>query len=84
VKADIWAAGVTLYCMVYLQYPFFSNNFMEIFELIKSSQLKFEHATKKGEEWKNDERLHSLIRSILDRDVNNRLSIDTIVNNQWF
>lgn len=46
VKADIWAVGVTLYYMVYLQYPFFSHNFMEIFEYIKTQDVKFETVSK--------------------------------------
>jgi hypothetical protein len=36
VKADIWAAGVTLYYMVYNKYPFYSDHFMHIFDIIKT------------------------------------------------
>lgn len=36
IKADIWAAGITLYQMIYGVYPFYSSNFMEVFELIKN------------------------------------------------
>jgi serine/threonine protein kinase len=42
IKADIWAIGVTLYLMVFNRYPFFSSNFMHLFELIKTQEVKFD------------------------------------------
>ena len=37
--ADIWALGVTLYCMVFNQVPFDSDTEIELFKIIQEKEL---------------------------------------------
>lgn len=36
IKADLWAAGITLFFLIYGNYPFYSNNFIDVFDNIKN------------------------------------------------
>ena len=82
-KADIWACGITLYAMIYGRVPFFSSNFMHTFELIKTSEPKYENITLDGEEWKNEQALRDLLNSILEKDPEKRASIKSILAHPW-
>lgn len=37
-KSDIWAAGVTLYQMVFKKYPFTSNNIPDLYNKIQNKE----------------------------------------------
>ena len=83
IKADIWAAGVTLYYMVFGVYPFYSSNFIEVFELIKNQELEFEKQLKATDRWKNDEDLKELLKGMLDKNVESRLTLEKILSHKW-
>ena len=37
-RTDVWAAGVTLYYMVFRKYPFFTNQMSKAYELIRTAE----------------------------------------------
>ncbi|CCI48190.1 unnamed protein product [Albugo candida] len=75
-KADIWAAGVTLYALIFEKLPFFSISTLELFEQIQSSILEFP----KGCE---DTLLKDLLQRLLEKDAHERIDIDQILHHQW-
>ena len=38
--ADIWALGVTLFCMLFGKYPFIGNTLQEVYEEVRVYTLK--------------------------------------------
>ena len=83
IMADVWAAGVTLYQMVYGKYPFYSPNVLEVFDLIKTQELKFEEQEGPEASWKNNPLLKNFITKMLDRNVESRWRIEELLKHDW-
>nr|CCA15407.1 protein kinase putative [Albugo laibachii Nc14] len=75
-KADIWAAGVTLYALMFEKLPFFSISTLELFEQIQSSSLDFPEACE-------DNLLKDLLQKMLMKDAHERIDIDQILHHTW-
>lgn len=74
-EADIWSLGITLYFMVFREYPFHGNDIFELFENIKTKEVSF------PSEISSD--LKDLIERMLEKKPSNRITIQQIENHPW-
>ena len=72
---DIWALGITLYKLIFDQFPFMAQNIKELSEKIRKEEVQFPDNA--------DKNLIDLIKKILQKDPEKRLSIDDILNHPW-
>ncbi|CEG76733.1 Putative CAMKK/ELM protein kinase [Rhizopus microsporus] len=73
---DVWAAGVTLYCLLYGQCPFTAASEYELFEVILNTPLVFPDATQVGFETSDD--LKDLLSKLLEKDPEKRITLDQV------
>ena len=76
---DIWALGVTTFCLTFLELPFNSqnNNFEELLDEIKNSEIVFPDTRKISDD------LSNLMRSMLIKDPEKRITTQGLINNKW-
>lgn len=76
---DIWALGVTTFCLTFLELPFHSpnNNFEKLLDQIKNSEIVFPEIRKISDD------LSNLMRSMLIKDPDKRITIQGLINNKW-
>lgn len=67
---DIWSMGVTLYCFRFGRIPFENPNMMDLYEAIKTEQLKVDEGS--------SEQFYDLIRRLLEKDPNKRIKMPEI------
>ncbi|EPZ34256.1 Serine/threonine-dual specificity kinase domain-containing protein [Rozella allomycis CSF55] len=73
--ADVWSLGVTLYSMVHGHLPFDSENILELYEKISNEPIKLRPDL--------NESLKELLQGMLEKDINRRLTIPEIKQNNW-
>eukprot|EP00250_Pteridium_aquilinum_P000423 c10463_g1_i2 orf=354-1499(-) len=73
--ADIWALGVTLYCMVFGQYPFIGDT-------LQSTYDEIVHGTLKIPEGLNPQ-LANLLEGLLCKDPSRRITLDEVVTHPF-
>ena len=79
-KCDIWSCGIILYILLCGYPPFNGQTNKDIYNSIKYSKLLFVK-----EEWKDvSKNAISLIKQMLDKDPNNRISAEECLNHKWF
>jgi len=76
-KIDIWGLGVCLYYMLTDTFPFISNNYHELEEKVLFHNVIFPKKMNLSEDVKD------LIKKMLRKDYNQRISIDEIRNHSW-
>eukprot|EP00834_Sanchytrium_tribonematis_P001364 NODE_33_length_36935_cov_1.609241.p4 type:complete len:533 gc:universal NODE_33_length_36935_cov_1.609241:23310-21712(-) len=72
---DIWALGVTLYCLIYGQVPFTAANEYELLDIIPKQELEFPPGG--SEECKN------LLKKLLEKRWDKRITLDEIKVHPW-
>jgi serine/threonine protein kinase len=75
---DVWSLGVCLYAMLYGTVPFKANNMQDLHALI----VKGKYALKKKTQEVSRE-LRSLLRGVLEPEVNKRLTMDGVMSHKW-
>ncbi|KAK9369533.1 kinase-like domain-containing protein [Lipomyces kononenkoae] len=76
-KIDIWALGVTLFCLLYGRCPFTADNEFELFNVIATDPLVFPETPFVPESAKN------LLQNLLEKDPEKRMSIAEIKCHPW-
>jgi [calcium/calmodulin-dependent protein kinase] kinase len=75
---DIWAAGVTLYCMIYGRVPFKGRTITDLHEKILTREVKF------PEDIPISHDLKDLLTQLLDKNPETRIKIPQIRSHPWF
>lgn len=75
--ADLWALGITLYCLTYLKLPFFDNSILILIQNIGNKEVEFFKSRTISEDLRN------LISKMLEKNVKNRLNFDELTKNSW-
>jgi calcium-dependent protein kinase len=79
-KCDIWSCGVIFYILLTGYPPFNGNSNKEIFQNIKHQKLEYD-----TEEWKDiSQDAIDLVKKMLDRKPEKRLSAEACLNHRWF
>ena len=79
-KCDTWSVGVILYMFLVGRPPFNGNNNMEIIDSIMSK----EYDENNPKLLTHSEEVRDLIKHLLDKDTNKRLSAKEALNHVWF
>ncbi|KAJ2707636.1 hypothetical protein FB645_000613 [Coemansia sp. IMI 203386] len=87
---DIWAMGVTLYCLVFGRVPFRASNEFELFNVIPRRALEFPQVlegTSESDAVRKlpplDPDLLDLLTRLLDKDFRSRITIEEIKQHPW-
>ena len=75
--ADIWALGVTLYCMIFNQLPFWDDTEFGIIQKIHKEELKI------SESRQISPGLRHLLSRMLEKDPIKRADIKELRENAW-
>ena len=75
-KSDIWSLGITIYFMLFKEYPFNGNNKEILLHQIKSNNITLKNT--------NNYILNDLITRMLMIDVNRRISWEDYFNHPFF
>ncbi|CAL8364102.1 unnamed protein product [Lota lota] len=74
---DVWAMGVTLYCLVFGKCPFIDEYILVLHNKIRSKSVEFPDSPGISEE------LKALILRMLDKDPDTRITIPEVKLDQW-
>lgn len=75
-KADIWSCGVILFVLLAGYLPFHDSKLMEMYRKISKGDFKYP-------QWFPQE-VRKLLSRILDPNANTRITVDQIMENNWF
>ncbi|KAI9483424.1 MAG: kinase-like domain-containing protein [Benjaminiella poitrasii] len=78
---DVWALGVTLYCLIYGRCPFVAATEYELFELIPTAPLLFPSQEEVGFETPED--LKDLLLRLLTKDPTKRMTLKEAKHHPW-
>lgn len=78
---DVWALGVTLYCLIYGQCPFTASTEFELFDIIPTVPLSF--PTKDQIGFETPIELMDLLSKLLAKDPNERIALDQVKGHPW-
>ena len=74
---DVWALGVTTYCLAYLSLPFNSPSYIDLIDKISTSEVEFPETRKISDD------LKELILQMLEKDPAKRITCKEIKKNKW-
>ncbi|KAH7445442.1 hypothetical protein KP509_01G009400 [Ceratopteris richardii] len=74
--ADVWALGVTLYCMLFGRYPFIGETLQGTYDEIVHGTLKLPERL--------DNQLSDLLKGLLCKDPLKRMTLDQVIQHQYY
>ncbi|KAJ3206649.1 hypothetical protein HDU83_000385 [Entophlyctis luteolus] len=74
---DVWALGVTLFCLVYGRVPFTADTEFELFHVICKNEVEFPDAPN------TDRDLRDLLEKMLDKNPDTRIKLPEIKIHPW-
>ncbi|KAJ1927531.1 hypothetical protein IWQ60_002835 [Tieghemiomyces parasiticus] len=77
---DIWAMGVTLYCLVYGRCPFVADNEFELFQIIPRQPLQFPGDVRQPD---IPASLRDLLARLMEKDYQRRITIEEVKHHPW-
>jgi serine/threonine protein kinase len=78
---DVWALGVTLYCLIYGQCPFTASTEFELFDMIPTAPLVF--PTKEEIDFDTSNSLKDLLKGLLTKDPDHRMTLAQVKQHAW-
>ena len=75
--ADIWSLGVCFYMMEFFTFPFFNEEYSSYPESLKNEKLTFPEDSNASPQFKD------LIKRILEKDPNKRITLEQIKQHPW-
>lgn len=78
---DVWALGVTLYCLLYGRCPFNANTEYELFEIIPHAPILFPNADQVG--FETSDSLKDLLQRLLEKDADKRITLEQVKYHPW-
>jgi len=72
---DIWACGITLYCIAFGHVPFMADNLADIYECIRNDSVEFPETA--------DPLLRDLLEKMLDKNPKTRIKMPEIKAHPW-
>jgi calcium-dependent protein kinase len=79
-KCDVWSIGVILYFLISRKKPFTGFSFKEIFNSIKEDEINLKTSPFNSV----SEELKDLIKKLLTKNPNERISADEALQHKWF
>ena len=79
-RVDLWSLGVILYMMLFDRYPFFDACVSKMLNMIIFSELQIS----KDDEISFDPEAIRILKGLLQKDADSRISIEEIKQSSWF
>lgn len=81
---DVWALGVTLYCLLYGKPPFMAANEYELFNIIPTQELEFPSPGQNGVSAEAcDSAVRDLLHKLLTKDPKTRIKLNETKYHPW-
>ena len=77
IVADIWALGVTMFCMVYNKLPYSADTEFLLMETINKKEIEFPENREVSKDCKR------VLMKLMDKDPSKRITLDELLSDEW-
>ncbi len=82
-QIDVWALGVTLYCIIYGHLPYVANNEFELFGRIAREPVIYPTDGPRGDIQQSDPLLMDMLQRFLEKDPDLRIRLHDAIRHRW-